>query len=198
MTFSQRSQDIFASDILGGKRNGYFLDFGCRGPIDINNTYLFEKDYNFTGLSFDIDSNAINEWKYSDRKYENAICMNLVDTENVMSKIDSFYKTNIIDYLSFDLEPPLITLEVLQKFPFDKYKFGVITYEHDFYRGFDTLNPSREIFVKNGYKKITKEHMIKYEPISKIHLSEDWWIHPDVVDVSEDILDNELKELDLY
>lgn len=197
MSFSQRSQDVFARDILGGKMNGYFLDFGCRGPIDINNTYLFEKEYNFSGLSFDVDASAIDEWKHSDRNHENAICLDLLETENMMSKIDAFYKTNIIDYLSFDLEPPLITLEVLKNFPLDKYKFGVITYEHDFYRGYDTVKPSREIFIANGYKKITKEHMIKYEPTSKIYLSEDWWIHPDIVNVSEDILDNELKELDL-
>ena len=80
-------------------------------------------------------------------------------------------------------------------FPFNKFKFGVITYEHDFYRLYDTLKPSREIFIKNGYRKIKKSHMVKYEPISKIYLSEDWWIHPDIVSVSEDILDSELEDL---
>ena len=194
-TFSQRSQDVFARDILKGKKDGYFLDFGCRGPVDINNTYLFEKYYNFSGLSFDIDSNSINEWKHSDRNSDNAICADLLKLDDIIYKMETFYKTNVIDYFSFDLEPPLLTLDVLKMFPFNKFKFGVITYEHDFYRLYDTLKPSREIFIKNGYRKIKKSHMVKYEPISKIYLSEDWWIHPDIVSVSEDILDSELEDL---
>ena len=38
--------------------------------------------------------------------------------------MNNFYPTQIIDYFSFDLEPPLLTLDVLKMFPFYKYKFG--------------------------------------------------------------------------
>jgi hypothetical protein len=199
-SFSQRAQDLFAIH-TAKKFKGTFLDFGCRGPLDINNTYLLEKYFNFSGLSFDIDSNEINKWKSSDRNHENAICCDLLNIENAITKMDDFYKSNKIDYFSFDLNPPLTALDVLKKFPFDKYKFGVVTYQHDFYRGFDTVKPSRDIFIKNGYRKVTKEHMKKFEKETPIWLSEDWWIHPDIVNVQEDCLDQVIKELtlqDLY
>ena len=194
--YSQRGQDLFVVNILKGKKNGTFLDFGCRGPIDINNTYLLEKQYNFKGLSFDIDSSELAKWKSSDREYNNSILCDLIkDTDYAIKKMDEFYETNIIDYFSFDLEPPLLTLEVLKKFPFDKYKFGIVTFEHDFYRGFDTVDVSRDIFVKNGYKKIKKEYMHIFDSDKGIHLSEDWWIHPELISIDEVFLDLELKKL---
>ena len=182
-SYSQRGQDMFAIDILKHTKNGTYLDFGCRGPMDINNTCLLEKNFNFSGLSFDIDASEINRWKYSGRNYNNAICCDLL-TLNIEEALKGFYKSNVIDYFSFDLEPPLLTLEVLKKFPFDKYTFKVVTFEHDFYRGFDTLNPSRDIFLKHGYRKIKKTFQDNYDPDKRVFLSEDWWIHPDHVDVS--------------
>ena len=201
-SFSQRAQDLFAISTLKYKKNGSFLDFGCRGPIDINNTFLFEKNYNFSGLSFDIDSNEIENWKNTDRNYNNAICCDLLNNFDIaIQHINNFYKINTIDYFSFDLEPPMLTLDVLKKFPFNKFKFGVITFEHDFYRGYNTVNPSRDIFIKNGYKKVTKEYMQQFEKNTAIWLSEDWWIHPDIISISDEFLDTVIKELtvqDLY
>ena len=199
--YSDCGQDLFALDILKGKKNGTFLDFGCRCPIEGNNTYLFEKKYNFTGLSFDIDANEILKWEQSDRNYSNAICCDLLNYD-IESKLNEFYSSNIIDYFTFDLEPPLVTLEVLRKIPFDKYKFGVITFEHDFYRGFDTVKPSREIFIKNGYRKMKKTYMegitsnMEKNKNTTIWLAEDWWIHPDVVSVPESLLDIEIEDLE--
>ena len=186
--YSQRGQDLFAIDFLENKHYGTFLDFGCKGPIDINNTYLLEKKYNFKGLSFDIDKEAIDEWKNTDRDSENAICVDLMSLE-IKKTLDEFYINGNIDYFSFDLEPPLLTLDVLKKFPFDSYKFGIITYEHDYYRGFDTLNPSRKIFLDSGYQKVTTEVMNKYDVTHSISLSEDWWFHPDLVYVPPQYID---------
>lgn len=189
-TFSQRGQDIFVIDTLKNKVGGTFLDFGCRGPIDINNTCLMEKNYGFSGLSFDIDAIEIAKWKESGRNFENAkVCDLLYNFDHAIQEIQKFYKSNVIDYFSFDLEPPLLTLEVLKKFPFDKYKFRVVTFEHDYYRGFNTLNPSREFFLKHGYRKIKAEVMFKFDFTNSINMSEDWWIHPDLISVPEDILD---------
>jgi len=190
-SFSQCGQDLFAVSLLLGKKNGVFLDFGCKVPFEGNNTYLLEKELNFRGLSFDIDNNAINEWKNSDRNSANAICFDLLQLD-IQKMLDESYESTVIDYFSFDLEPPLVTVEVLKKIPFDKFR--VITFEHDFYRGFDTVKPSRDIFVKNGYRRIKNTYMSKFTN-SKIWLAEDWWIHPDVISVPEDILDNEIVEL---
>ena len=43
----------------------------------INNTYLLEKNYNFTGLTFDIDSVQIDNWDNTDRNSKNSICCDL-------------------------------------------------------------------------------------------------------------------------
>jgi len=188
-TYSQRGQDRFAIDFLKNKHYGTYLDFGCRGPIEINNTYLLEKNYKFKGLSFDIDKEAIDEWKNTDRDSENAICVDLMCLE-IEKTLDEFYTNRNIDYFSFDLEPPLLTLDVLKKFPFDSYTFGIVTFEHDYYRGFDTVNPSREIFLNNGYRKVTTEVMNKYDfTQSDVFLSEDWWFHPDLVSVPIQYID---------
>ena len=147
----------------------------------------------FSGLSFDIDEYEISKWKNSDRNHNNVICCDLLNYD-FEKKIDEFYNSNLIDYFSFDLEPPLLTLEVLKRIPFDKYKFGVITFEHDAYRDFDTVRPSREIFIKNGYKKVKTEVMRQFE-IETIQYSEDWWIHPDLVFLPEELLETN-RELD--
>ena len=192
-SYSQRNQDLFVISVLNGKKNGTFLDFGCKSPIVINNTCLLEKNYNFSGLSFDIDAAEISKWKQTERNYKNAICGNLLelDFEKIL---DNHYLSSNIDYFSFDLEPPLVTLEVLKKFPLNIYKFGVITFEHDFYRGFDTLQQSREIFIKNGYKKIKKDYMKKFETETQIWFSEDWWIHPELVSIPDEFLDETILD----
>jgi hypothetical protein len=191
INYSQRGQDLFVVDILKGKKNGTFLDFGCQGPKHINNTYLLEKNYNFTGLSFDIDSVQIDNWNNTDRNSKNSICCDLLNDTNIaFEKMENFYSTNIIDYFSFDLEPPLLTVDVLKKIPLNKYKFGVVTFEHDDYRNYDTLRPSRKIFIENGYKKVKQEYMHLFDETKSIHQSEDWWIHPDIISVNENILDN--------
>jgi hypothetical protein len=191
-SYSQRNQDLFVIDVLNGKKNGTYLDFGCNEPLTINNTYVLESLYNFKGLSFDIDQSFINLWKNSGRNDKNAICADLVRYD-FKSVLNSFYTENVIDYFSFDLEPPLVTLEVLRIFPFDKFKFRVVTFEHDFYRNYDTMNPSRKIFLENGYRKISKSCMDSYCP--RLYLSEDWWIHPDLVSINEELLDSNITEL---
>jgi len=105
--------------------------------------YIFESTISINKLLYNVEINKTFE-------YFMILCCKY--NISLFEKINNFYSTNIIDYFSFDLEPPLLTLEVLKKFPFDKYKFGVITFEQDFYRGFDTVVPSRKIFIENGYR----------------------------------------------
>lgn len=48
--YSQTGQDVFALIANGFKRNGFFVDFGATNGIDINNSYLLEKDYDWQGI----------------------------------------------------------------------------------------------------------------------------------------------------
>ena len=52
--YSQANQDMFVLMMLDGKRNGTFLEIGAHEPINISNTYLLEKDFDWNGISIDI------------------------------------------------------------------------------------------------------------------------------------------------
>lgn len=188
--YSQCNQDKFVLDILSKYSNfdnKLFLDFGCQYPIERNNTYHLENNYNYNGLSIDCDLNAINKWKLSNRNPDNVKCIDLTKI-NIEELLDSFYGENkIIDYFSFDLEPPLLTLDVLKKIPFNKYKFKIVTFEHDAYRDFDTVIPSRKIFFENGYRRIKPEITNIYW--KQVSAAEDWWINPDLITIPENFLE---------
>lgn len=188
--YSQCNQDKFVVDILNkfsNFDNKLFLDFGCQYPIERNNTYYLENKYNYKGLSIDCDLNAINKWKLTNRNSHNVKCIDLTKI-NIEELLDNFYGENrIIDYFSFDLEPPLLTLDTLKKIPLHKYKFKIVTFEHDGYRNFDTVIPSRKIFFENGYRRIKPEIANIY--YTRVPGAEDWWIHPDLITIPEEFLE---------
>ena len=163
---SQIGQDVFVVNMLKEKTNGLFLDIGAGEPIRINNTYLLEKQYNWSGISIELDPVRKEEWSNSDRKTEFLLHDALtVDYDAVLSNLLSANNRDRIDYLSMDLEPPELTLEALYKLPLEKYRFSVITYEHDLYRNnHDHMLASREVFTKNNYKLVFTNNQ------------EDWWV----------------------
>ena len=66
---------------------------------------------------------------------------------------------------------------------FNKYKFATVTIEHDIYTGnyFDTRRISRDIFIKNGYILVFQDVKVNFE--NKDVPFEDWYVHPDLVDI---------------
>lgn len=49
-TYSQYKQDLDIIKYLNYKQNGYFIDVGATDGIDISNTYLLEKKYDWNGI----------------------------------------------------------------------------------------------------------------------------------------------------
>lgn len=47
---SHQSQDILVQLLLNFKENGYFVEFGATDGIVWNNTFVLEKEYNWTGI----------------------------------------------------------------------------------------------------------------------------------------------------
>ena len=47
---SQEGQDRYALDLLHNKRNGFFVDLAANHPIKLSNTFVLERDYDWTGL----------------------------------------------------------------------------------------------------------------------------------------------------
>ena len=153
-TYSQERQDLFVVEQTKGKRNGVFLDIGCAHPIQINNTYLLETEYGWSGICIDLDSSHNEAWKSRLATFLNQNALT-IDYEELIGNIAV---GGVIDYLSLDLEPPSVTHECLFKIPFDKYKFSVLTYEHDRYREGDTFrNSSRDYLKSKGYRLVVPD-----------------------------------------
>jgi hypothetical protein len=166
---AQIGQDLFVLGVLKEKQNGLFVDIGAGPPKFISNTYLLEKDYQWSGFSVDLDHRNKVAWQYSDRTskfiYANAFD---VDYDAEISSLLKRHQATRVDYLSVDLEPPHLTLEALYKvFTNTKHRFSIITFEHDVWRDNQhILRASRELLSSHGYKLV----------VENINNQEDWWI----------------------
>lgn len=174
--YSQVYQDMFILSMLNGKNNGTFLEIGGADPYKGNNTVLLEKSFGWTGVSLEYDDKFIDNYRKNRSCkliHDNAL---LLDYEKLLSQN---FDTNTIDYLQLDIEPARHTYECMLKIPFDKYKFAVITYEHDYYVDVTRSyrEKSREFLTQKGYVLIAND----ISPDGKSNF-EDWWVHPDLVD----------------
>lgn len=176
--YSQAGQDLFTLMCLNGKRGGKFLDLGCYRPIEGgNNTYLLEKEYDWTGLSYDINPTVTAEFAITRNTL--GICEDCtkLNWDNILN-----FSTHY-DYLSLDLEPASITYQCLESVPFDKIKFSVITYEHDQYRfGTEYKNKAYELLTQQGYIRVCSN--VQHNG----NAFEDWYINPEFI--SADILNS--------
>tara|TARA_B100000963_G_C22512622_1_gene619096 strand:- start:311 stop:961 length:651 start_codon:yes stop_codon:yes gene_type:complete len=174
--YSQAFQDLFVLSMLNGKKEGRYVEIGAWKPKTFNNTFLLEDVFRWDGFSVEIDNNLCESFNSNeDRKN---ICYQGDATEfDYLGVIEKRKWDNRIDYLSVDCEPPTNTFKALKKFPLDKYKCSVITFEHDLYAfGYDILNESRIYLKEKGYQIVCSNVCNNSYPF------EDWWIDPEVVD----------------
>ncbi|NDD82970.1 hypothetical protein EBZ38_01625 [bacterium] len=170
--YAQVYQDLFVLAVLNGKENGYYLEIGSNDPFITNNTALLETVFNWNGISIDISQNDITN--FIEKRKNKAVCCDATTVNYEELLKDS---PNIIDYLQVDCDPPEATLHALKRIPFDKYKFRVITFEHDDYRSKDIKEASRDFLREQGYQLLVSD-IAFYEGCN----FEDWWIHPELVD----------------
>ena len=176
--YSQVMQDMFVLFAHDGKKNGTYFEIGGGDPRYLNNTYLLESKFNWSGLSIEYKNELCEKWK--ERK-NNIICQDAT-TINYEKLLDANFDTNDIDYLQLDCEPSKTTFEVLLSIPFDKYRFGVITYEHDYYNDMTRSyrDKSRKYLTMCGYELVFTN--IAPTPWSSF---EDWWVNPNLVDMDK-------------
>ncbi|HEY5236714.1 MAG TPA: hypothetical protein VIJ14_11090 [Rhabdochlamydiaceae bacterium] len=184
--YSQAAQDKFVWLLLYGFLNkqdkGHYLEIGAHHPIEINNTYFFEKNLGWEGVSIDISDDHKNLWQMTRR---NTLLIEDATKSDYRTMLKSFPKE--IDYLSIDIDRHYDL--VLQRIPFDEHIFKVITIEHDFYGfGDEFRQKERSILAPLGY------YLLCPDVSNQGNIYEDWWIHPSAF--PEDVL-AKLLSLDL-
>ena len=175
--WSQSMQDMFVLSMLDGKKNGVYVEIGADQPRVISNTYLLENNFDWSGVSFELDADKVT--------YFNSIRKNKCLSEDATSyDYKSFFEERNypkqIDYLQLDIDPAEGTLRALKALPLNDYRFSVITYETDVYSsGADIQDEQIEILESHGYQLVAKNVKCEGNPY------EDWWIDPAIV--SEDV-----------
>ena len=175
--------DMFILSVLDGKKNGTYVEIGGSDPIRINNTYLLETQFDWTGVSFEIEQSWVDKYR-SVRK--NPIVKENAITCDMSAILNEYDMPTHIDYLQVDIEPPSNTLAALKNVPFDEYTFSIIHFEHDFYADNHThkrvAKEAYDILTERGYKLA----------VENVGLYEDWYYNPDTVD--PEIVSNFIKE----
>ena len=192
--YSQSDQDIWVLSMLDGLHNGTYLDIGAGWPEHISNTALLELQFGWHGVSLDYQDVYPDMWQAAARKSFVKGNGQTINFDQLLSNMPP-----IIDYLSIDCDPGRITFEILQRIPWDRYKFRLITFEHECYsEGPVIKDASRKFLQSQGYKLVVNNisHMgvaIDYE---------DWWAHPDLVDAERlqlhQLIDDSIKDYQLY
>lgn len=173
--YSKHFQDLFVLSVLNGKKKGTYLEIGSGDPFIHNNTALLEKEFGWKGISIDISPSLC--YNFKENRNNTIICADA-------SKIgfnDLFEKhcvDHVIDYLQIDCDEA--SIDVLNNIPFDRYKFGIITLEHDSYRlGTDRRDEMRKILKDRGYILLVND-----VAFTELCAYEDWYVHPDVVSIN--------------
>lgn len=174
--YSQVFQDIFVLTALNGKTNGKYLEIGASDAINHSNTYLLESKFGWKGISLEIVPSLVTAFNGTRRN--NCFCLDAT-TANYNQLLDNQNWGYEWDYLQLDCEPSKTTFETLLSIPFDRYKFAVITYEHDYYldQTKSYREKSRKYLQLSGYELVVND----IAPDNKSTF-EDWWVHPDLVD----------------
>ena len=172
---ARENQDRFVVAVLDGKKNGTYVEVGGYLPIEWSNTFMLEKEFGWTGISLELFEKFSSQWN----GLRSNPCITCdATTVDLNSLIEENNLPKVIDFLHLDIDPGSSTFKVLENIDFDKHSFRIITFEHDVYRGEDTIeirNKSREILKGHGYTLLIPD-------VSHGDLKfEDWYIKEDLM-----------------
>ena len=202
---SQLRQDLLVLNTLNFKKRGFFCEFGVCDGIIGSNTYLLEKQFEWSGIVCEpsknihkrlqknrkcfIDNNCvyktsgekilftqtvtpelstISKYINSDVNSYKRINAKQYDVKTIAlyDLLEKYNAPNVIDYLSIDTEGS--EFSILENFDFNKYKFKIITVEHNFNNNRDKIY---KLMLRNGYIR-------KYTEIS---FYDDWYFNKNLI-----------------
>lgn len=174
--YSQAFQDLFILNVLNGKKDGKYLEIGAFHPTENSNTKLLETNYNWKGISLDIQSTSVIS--FNAKRFNECILSDATKTD-YKKLMDEKNWGNVWDYLQVDCEPAETSMLALLQIPLHEYKFRVITFEHDYYA--DETKSIREK-SRRYLKSMGYELVIENISVDEKSPFEDWWVHPELVD----------------
>ena len=182
---SQAAQESFVLNQLKEKRNGYYVEIGGYHATELSNTYLLETEYDWSGVSLEIDPTRADA--YNQARKNPCLAVDATTYNLRPYFVDNKWPKQI-DYLQIDIEPAHQTLAALINLPMD-YRYSVITFEHDRYVGGDNDKhqaTAYEFLTDYGYKRVV-HNLLNFE---------DWYIDPNIIDC--DFLGENLSIEDLF
>lgn len=172
--YSKHFQDLFVLTVLKGKKNGTYIELGANDPYINSNTALLEKEFDWKGIS--IDPSQSTCYKFKEDRRNTVICADIPQI-GFADLFDKHCIDNTVDYLQINCGES--SVDVLKSIPLDKYKFGVVTLNHDSYRlGPDRRDEMRSILKDRGYILVVKD-----VAFTEVCSYEDWYVHPDLVEI---------------
>ncbi len=177
------NEEQFIISLLKNKKNGYYVELGAAHYSSGNNTYLLEKDYDWTGVSFEIDDDMRKDFNLN-RKNP---CMGDALSFDYTKYFEENNFPKQMDFLQVDIDAGYdsygrpfgnshTTLQGLVAVPLNTYRFTVITFEHDanmYWRNSSIRDAQREILDSFGYSLVRRS------------IYEDWWVDPTVLSLNE-------------
>jgi hypothetical protein len=107
--------------------------------------------------------------------------------------VNDTHKGSNTTLLQVDIEPAIDSFRVLQKIPWERTAFGIITFKHNDYLDCDNIRfISRQYLKQKGYELLVSDISPTYTLNSPKVSYQDWWYHPNhikpgVVEVMKDI-----------
>lgn len=190
---SQVFQDLFVLFFMNKKKTGYFIEVGGGNGVDISNSFILEKNFNWSGMICEPNI-YLHENIKKNRSAE--LCLNPI-TDKSIKKVSFYmnkdpYQSSLnksttgdekiildtcslndlilskenqfdIDYISIDTEGN--EYEILKNFNFKKFNVKIFTIEHNFEKV--KREKIYEIMIKNNYKRVFKN----------ISYMDDWYLY---------------------
>lgn len=154
-SFSQKGEDLILEQILGKKKNGFYIDIGAHNPNIFNNTKRFYQK-GWQGINIEPNPRLIKEF-FKQRHRDINLCIGIGKTsgsstffEFIADGLSTFSKTEADKNVQLGykikqiLEIPICTLaEVIQKYVKSKIDFISI----------DTEGLDLEVLESNNWEK---------------------------------------------
>jgi FkbM family methyltransferase len=193
--YSQSNQDKWVLQTLSSKEGGVFVDIGAYDGVQTSNTYILEKQYNWSGICIEANLQAYQKLVQNRKSINiygavtnyNGECS--FSTDRIASGgtktpcfilndiLEQHLKSNIVDYLSIDVEGH--EFSILETLNFSKWKFKLITVEHNLYlNGSEQKNKIFDLLSNNSYTRVVDDAVcLDTNPEWNNKPYEDWYVN---------------------